>query len=80
MRERRLILERQLSRLESEKGLIEGAIQEINRRFAVLAEVEEWNLLTEPEDGADYPETAQLESDGEEDVEGVRADPVVLAA
>ncbi len=80
MRERRLILDQQLSRLESEKGLIEGAIQEINRRFAVLAEVEEWNLLTEPEGGADYPETAQLESDREEDIEGVRADPVVLSA
>ena len=60
MRELVAILERQLSQLESEKGLIEGAILEINRRFAVLREVEGWNLLTEPDDAADNTVTGQL--------------------
>ena len=51
MRER-AILDQQLSQLEAEKGSIEDGIKEINRRLAVLEEVEGWNLSTEPEDAA----------------------------
>ncbi len=60
MRERRLILEQQLSQLEAEKRSIEDGIQEINRRLAVLGEIEGWNLLTEP---ADDTATDQVEHD-----------------
>jgi len=79
MRELVAILERQLSPLESEKGLIEGAILEINRRLAVLDEVEGWNMLTEP-DGAANPEADSMEFDSEEGIEWVRADPAILPA
>ena len=65
MRERRRILDQWLSRLEAEKGLIEGAILEINRRLVVPGEVEEWNP-------ADYTSTHQMEFDSEESIEGVR--------
>ena len=65
MRERRLILDQQLGQLEAEKGSIEDGIQEINRRLAVLDEIEEWNLLTEPDDAADYTATHQVEFDAE---------------
>ncbi len=50
MRERRLILEQQLSQLEAERESIGEAILEINRRLAVVDEVEGWNLLTELDD------------------------------
>ena len=63
MRERRLILDQQLSQLEAEKRSIEDGIQEITRRLAVLGEVEGWNLLTEPADAADYTATDQVEHD-----------------
>ncbi|MCH8745238.1 MAG: hypothetical protein IIB31_06285 [Chloroflexi bacterium] len=72
MRELVAILERQLSQLEAEKGLIEGAILEINRRLAVLDEVEGWNMLTEPNDAADYTITDQMEFNSEECIEWVR--------
>ncbi len=69
MRERE-ILDQQLSQLEAEKESIEGGIQEIKRRLAVLDEVEGWNLLTEPEDAADYTATNQMELDSEESMNG----------
>ena len=72
MRERMAILDQQLSQLEAEMGLIEGAILEINRRLEVLDEVEGWNLLTEPDDAADYTVTDQMEFDSEESIEWVR--------
>ncbi len=56
MREKKRILDQWLSRLEAEKGLIEGAILEINRRLAVPGGVEEWNA-------ADYTATDQMEHD-----------------
>jgi len=56
MRERKRILDQWLRRLEAEKGLIEGAILEINRRLAVPGEVEGWNP-------ADYTSTDQMEFD-----------------
>ncbi len=65
MRERKRILDQWLSRLEAEKGLIEGAILEINRRLVVPGEVEEWNA-------ADYTVTDQLEFDSAESIEWVR--------
>jgi len=71
MRER-AILDQQLSQLESEKESIEDGIQEIKRRLAVLDEVEGWNLLTEPDDAADYNVTDQMEFDSEESIEWVR--------
>jgi len=71
MRERKRILDQWLSILEAEKGLIEGAILEINRRLAVPGEVEEWNA-------ADYTVTDQLEFDSAENIEWVR-EPVSSA-
>ncbi|MCH7622343.1 MAG: hypothetical protein IH870_10655 [Chloroflexi bacterium] len=68
MRELRVILDRQLSHLEAEKESIEGGIQEINRRLAVLDEVEGWNLLTEPDSAA--PEADSMEFDSEEGMNG----------
>ncbi len=68
MRERRLILEQPLSQLEAEKGLIEGAILEINRRLEVLDEVEGWNLIAEPDD--EFTATDQMEFDSEEGMNG----------
>ncbi len=35
----------------------------------MLAEVEEWNLLTEQESTAEYPATNQKENDAEEEIE-----------
>ena len=67
MRERMAILAQQLSQLEAEKESIEDGIQEINRRLAVLDEVEGWNLLTEPDDDT---ETNQMEFDSEESMNG----------
>ncbi len=69
MRER-AILGQQLSQLEAEKGSIENGIQELNRRLAVLDEVEGWNLSTEPDDAADYTATNQMELDSEESMNG----------
>ncbi len=72
MRERRLILERQFSQLEAERESIGEAILEINRRLAVLGEVEGWNLLTEPDDDT---VTDQMEFDSEESMN--RSSPLI---
>ncbi len=69
MRER-AILDQQLSQLEAEKRFIEDGFKEINRRLAVLDEVEGWNLLTEPADAAEFTETNQMEFDSEESMNG----------
>ncbi len=52
----RPILDEQLSRLEADRGLLEGTIAEISRRYSVLddlesslSEVESWNLLAPEE-------------------------------
>ena len=71
MRERRLILEQQLSHLEAERESIGEAILEINRRLAVLGEVEGWNLIIEPADAAEFTATDQMEFDSEESIEWV---------
>ena len=70
MRERKAILDQQLSQLEGEKESIEGAIQEIKRRLTVLDEVEGWNLSTEPADAAEFTATDQTEFDSEESMNG----------
>ena len=44
MTEQHLILARHLSQLEVDKAGIEHAINEIQRRFALLNEVESWGL------------------------------------
>ncbi len=67
MRER-AILNQQLSQLEAEKESIEDGIQEINRRLAVLDEVEGWNLISEPDD--EFTATDQMELDSEEGMNG----------
>ncbi len=36
----------------------------------MLSEVEGWNMLTEPDDAADYTETNQMEFDSEESMNG----------
>ena len=79
MRERRLILDQQLSRLEAEKAQIDGSILEIYRRLEILDEVQSWNMLTEQEGTAESPATDQMENDGEGDIKWVRADPAVLS-
>ncbi len=79
MRERRLILDEQLSRLEAEKGLIDESILEIYRRLEILDEVQSWNLSTEQEGTAESPATNQMENDTEEDIEWVRSEPPVLS-
>ena len=79
MRERRLVLDEQLNRLEAEKGLIDGSILEIYRRLEILDEVQSWHLFTEQEGAADSPVTNQMENDAEEDIEWVRTDPPVLS-
>ncbi len=79
MKERRLILDEQLSRLEAEKGLIDDSILEIYRRLEILDEVQSWNLLTEQESTSESPTSNQMEIDAEEDIEWIRADPPVLS-
>ena len=56
-----------MSQLEAEKRFIEDGIQELNRRLAVLDEVEGWNLITEP---AEPTATDQMEFDSEESING----------
>ncbi len=69
MKERRLILDQQLSQLEADKESIAEAIIEINRRLAMLDEIQSWNLSPEQEDTAENPATDQLENDAEEEIE-----------
>ncbi len=54
MTEQHLILERNLSQLEVDKAGIEHAIIEIQRRFALLDEVESWGLVVKEEPAPDY--------------------------
>ncbi len=69
MRERRLILDQQLSQLEADKESIAEAILEINRRLAMLDEIQSWKLLPEQEGTAENPATNQMENDAEEEIE-----------
>ena len=82
MRERMAILDWQQRQLETERRFVVSGIQEINRRLAVVDEVEEWNLLTEPDDAANYAVTDQMEFGSEESIEWVRvrAEPAILPA
>ena len=70
MREQRAILGQQLSQLEAEKRFIEDGLKEINRRLAVLDEIDGWNLISEPADAAEFNETNQMEFDSEESRNG----------
>lgn len=54
MKEQQFIAQRRLSQLEMEKAGIEHAIEEIHRRFALLDEVESWDLLVPEEPSPDY--------------------------
>ncbi len=76
MRERRLILDQQLSQFEAEKESIAEAILEINRRLAMLDEIQSWNLSPEQEETVENPATDQLENDAEFENEWVR-EPVI---
>ncbi len=76
MKERRLILDQQLRQFEAEKGSIAEAILEINRRLAMLDEIQSWKLLPEQEETAENPATDQLENDAELENEWVR-EPVI---
>ena len=49
MKELRLILDRQLSRLEAQRELLDGTIAEVRRRYTVLEDVDSWNLLAQEE-------------------------------
>jgi len=70
MTEERLILDQQLSHFEAEKRSIGDRIQEINRRLAVLDEVDGWNLTPEQEETAENPAPDQLENDANLEIEG----------
>ncbi len=74
MRERRLILDEQLSHFEEKKELTDGLILEIYRRLEILDEVESWNLLTEQETTDESPATDQFENDAELEIEWVRTE------
>ncbi len=76
MKERRLILDQQLSQFEAEKGSIAEAILEINRRLAMLDEIQSWKLLPEQEETAENSATDQLENDAELENEWGR-EPVI---
>jgi len=54
MKEQRFIVQRRLSQLEMEKAGIEHAIDEIQRRFALIDEVESWGLSVPEEPSLDY--------------------------
>ena len=54
MEEQQIIAHRRLSQLEIEKAGIEHAMDEIQRRFALLDEVESWGLLAPEEPSPDY--------------------------
>ncbi len=54
MEEQQIIAYRLLSQLEMEKAGIEHAIDEIQRRFALLDEVESWGKLAPREPSPDY--------------------------
>ena len=58
MKEFRLILDRQLSRLEAQRELLDGTIAEVRRRYTVLDDVESWNLLAQediaPDNGMNH--------------------------
>jgi len=49
MKEQHLILNRHLTQLEVDKAGIDHAIDEMQRRFALLDEVESWGLLVKEE-------------------------------
>ena len=66
MKERMAILDWQQRQLETERRSVVSGIQEINRRLAVVDEVEEWNLLTDPTVAADDTVTERMEFDSEE--------------
>ena len=76
MKEVRLILDQQLRQFEAEKGSIAEANLEINRRLALLDEIQSWNLLPEQEETAEDPGTDQLENEAELENEWVR-EPVI---
>ncbi len=54
MKEQRLLLDRHLNQLEVDKAGIDHAIDEMQRRFALLDEVESWGLLVPEEASPDY--------------------------
>ncbi len=62
MKEFRLILDRQLNRLEAQRELLDGTIAEVRRRYTVLDDVESWNLLAQEELAPDngMPQHAEL--------------------
>ena len=64
MNELRLVLNKRLSQLESESGLIDQAVQEIHRRFNVLDDVESWGLLPKSDGVSPTFESSLPESDG----------------
>ena len=79
MEEQRLILARQLSQLEVDKAGIDHVINEIQRRFALLDEVESWGLLVQKSPCPDYPAEDSRNARHEiQDNHGVSGDGVTL--
>ena len=77
MKEQQLILDKLLGQLEVEKAGIQHAIEEIQRQFALLDEVESWGLLVREEPrnhhgrvdsaGVNFPDQAGVQ-EWEEDI------------
>lgn len=74
MNDIRLVLQKQLSQLESESELIDGAIQEIRRRFNVLEDVESWGLHPELDEVSPAFESSPAEAVEEEEFGMVSAE------
>ena len=68
MKELRLILDQQLSRLGAQGVWLDGTITEIYRRYGVLDDVESWNLLA-PEEITQDNGMDHLSEFGEQEVE-----------
>ena len=84
MNDLRLALNKQLNKLESERDLIDVAIEEIQRRYGVLDDVESWGLLDEADEFSSAYESSisevELMEDDEVELETAVAsgeDPIV---
>ena len=74
MKELRIVLNEQLSQLESESELIDQAIQEIHRRFNLLNDGEAWGLLPEADEVSPAFESSIPEVIEEEGLETLNAE------
>ena len=67
MNDLRLALNKQLDKLASERDLIDVAIEEIQRRYGVLDDVESWGLLADADEFPPVFESSVSEAEAEAD-------------